>query len=302
MQNYQANDMYVDHMIGSAYQVVKYIAANMEMLNDLSTDLQKLQQYLADIRDILANMPALSEIHGSLSELLIINNNMTHLLNIDSNMGSLLQLAHNLTALLSIPESIAAMDWKPSVRVATTGNIPLSGLPIVDGLQLAVGDRILVKNQTNAVQNGIYIVGAALWARAGESDGANVTSNNMVTVVAGTVNSGKMFRLATIGTITTGTTEQNWVEFAPENTLESNGTGVSLVGTKNGLKLGVKSLVAGSNVTISEDGNGGVVLSATGGGGGGSIGNIGEVIKAILTGNDGILMDSDGNVLFEETV
>jgi hypothetical protein len=51
------------------------------------------------------------------------------------------------------------------VRAATTANITLSGLQTVDGVQLNNGDRILVKNQTNTIQNGIWIAYDSAWAR-----------------------------------------------------------------------------------------------------------------------------------------
>lgn len=53
-----------------------------------------------------------------------------------------------------------------SARVATTGNIQLSGIGIIDGVQLKVGDRVLVKNQVNAEENGVYVVSARNWDRA----------------------------------------------------------------------------------------------------------------------------------------
>ena len=56
-------------------------------------------------------------------------------------------------------------DSKAFVRVATTTNITLSGHPTVDGVQTLDGDRILVKNQTNTVENGIYLIDAGGWTR-----------------------------------------------------------------------------------------------------------------------------------------
>ena len=53
-----------------------------------------------------------------------------------------------------------------SARVATTSNIQLSGIGIIDGVQLKVGDRVLVKNQVNAEENGVYVVSARGWSRA----------------------------------------------------------------------------------------------------------------------------------------
>ncbi|WP_177342488.1 phage tail protein, partial [Pseudomonas sp. NBRC 111143] len=53
-------------------------------------------------------------------------------------------------------ERINMHDVKQSVRVATTVAIELIGLQQIDGVQLAAGDRVLVKDQTDATKNWIY--------------------------------------------------------------------------------------------------------------------------------------------------
>jgi hypothetical protein len=63
--------------------------------------------------------------------------------------------------------------YKPldrAVRVATTANIRLAGVGIVDGVQLRVNDRVLVKNQVDAKRNGVYVVGSGDWNRALDAD------------------------------------------------------------------------------------------------------------------------------------
>lgn len=57
------------------------------------------------------------------------------------------------------------LDTKRSVRVATTAPITLSGLQTIDGVSLAVNDRVLVKNQTDAKTNGIYAAQTDVWLR-----------------------------------------------------------------------------------------------------------------------------------------
>lgn len=86
---------------------------------------------------------------------------------------------------------------KAPVRVATTASITLSGLQTIDGVALAAGDRVLVKNQTYEQKNGIYVAAAGAWSRAKD---AEVSSGNWVsienattTVLQGTTNGGKYF-------------------------------------------------------------------------------------------------------------
>ncbi|MEK0312486.1 hypothetical protein [Cohnella sp. 56] len=104
----------------------------------------------------------------------------------------------------------AAMALKAingSVRAATTNNTTLSGLQTVDGVSLAAGDRVLVKNQTTGSQNGIYIAATGAWTRAADADSsAKLTAGLLVYVREGTLNGGKGFVLSTVGTVTLGTT------------------------------------------------------------------------------------------------
>jgi hypothetical protein len=66
--------------------------------------------------------------------------------------------------------------WKGTVRVTTTEVIDLSGLQTIDGVVLIKGDRVLVKDQTNQIENGIYIVNQLEWQRSDDlPDGSFVT-------------------------------------------------------------------------------------------------------------------------------
>lgn len=55
-------------------------------------------------------------------------------------------------------------------RLATTGNVTLSGLQTIDGVVGADGDRIFVRGQTTAAQNGIYIMTSGAWPRATDAN------------------------------------------------------------------------------------------------------------------------------------
>ena len=99
------------------------------------------------------------------------------------------------------------LDAKQSVRAATVANITLSGAQTIDGVVLTVGDRVLVKDQTGAAQNGIYLVAAQGWTRSADADnGTKLSSGARVAVEEGTVNAGKVWYLATVGAIAVGTT------------------------------------------------------------------------------------------------
>lgn len=106
-----------------------------------------------------------------------------------------------------VANELAKLDNKQSVRAATTGPIALSGAQTIDDVVLAVGNRVLVKDQADAKQNGIYLVAAQAWTRTTDADtGAKLTSGARVYVEVGAANGTRVWYLATAGTITIGTT------------------------------------------------------------------------------------------------
>ena len=95
---------------------------------------------------------------------------------------------------------------KRSVKVATTANITLSGTQTIDGVALVAGDRVLVKDQTAAVENGIYVVSATAWSRSADADTISELAGACVNVDSGTTNGGMRFDTDLKTTDTLGTT------------------------------------------------------------------------------------------------
>jgi phage-related tail fiber protein len=112
----------------------------------------------------------------------------------------------------------SAADSKDSVRVATRSHVPLLGtLSVVDDVELAHRDRVLLAGQNNPTQNGIYawnsITGRLI--RSTDADSLNEVSGGLrVYVEEGTVNAQTHWTLTTPGIITLGVTE---LTFAREN-------------------------------------------------------------------------------------
>lgn len=102
--------------------------------------------------------------------------------------------------------------YKQSVRVATTANITLSGTQTIDGVAVVAGNRVLVKNQTTASQNGIYVVAAGAWTRALDADAADEIGAAVVNVDEGTANGGELWTTTFKTTDVLGTTAMNWFE------------------------------------------------------------------------------------------
>lgn len=139
------------------------------------------------------------------------------------------------------------LDCKFSVRVATTANITLSGTQTIDGVALSVGDRVLVKNQSTASANGIYVVASGAWSRAADADtSAEVTSGLFTFVSEGTVNASTGWVLTTPDPITLGTTALTFTQFSGAGQIV-DGAGLS----KSGNTLSVN--VDDASIEINSD-------------------------------------------------
>ena len=132
------------------------------------------------------------------------------------------------------------LDVKASVRVATTAAINLStdlqAGDVIDGVTLVAGDRVLVKNQGTASENGIYVaVASGAASRSSDANGTadtgELTSGTFTFVEAGTVNFDSGFVISTDGTITVGTTGITWTQFSGAGSFEA-GDGLSKSGTQ----------------------------------------------------------------------
>ncbi len=82
--------------------------------------------------------------------------------------------------------SLASGAFKSPVKAATTANITLSGTQTIDGVALVADDRVLVKNQTTASGNGIYLVKVGAWVRATDFDAWSEIFGTSVIVDQGT--------------------------------------------------------------------------------------------------------------------
>jgi hypothetical protein len=139
------------------------------------------------------------------------------------------------------------LDPKPSVRAATTGPITRSGTQTIDDVTLIAGDRVLVKDQGTASENGIYVVAASTWSRSSDADtDAEVTAGLFTFVEEGTANNNSGWVLATDNPITVGTTALNFVQFSGAGQITA-GDGL----TKSGNTLNVVG--TSSRISVSAD-------------------------------------------------
>jgi hypothetical protein len=124
----------------------------------------------------------------------------------------------------------AGLSWKAPALTATSANITLSGLQTINGVTVAAGDTVLVKDQTNAAQNGIYIASATAWTYSVGGDTWNEYIGAIIFITSGSLNGTAWYCTAQPGG-TLGVTAMNWSNFSVASTYTA-GTGLTLVGTQ----------------------------------------------------------------------
>jgi len=167
-----------------------------------------------------------------------------------------------------------ALDIKDSVRVATTANITIaSDLNVgdtIDGVTLADGDRVLVKDQSTASENGIYVAGSSPVRAADANTSAEVTSGMFCFVEEGTVGGDNGFVLTTNDTITLDTTNLTFVQFSGAgqviagdalsksgNTLNVNDDNITLEVNSDALRIKGITATAVGDIILGAATNGG---------------------------------------------
>ncbi len=167
-------------------------------------------------------------------------------------------------------DSVAnGLDVKASVRVATTANLSVNynngagtltatsnGAIAVDGVTLSLNDRVLVKNQSVAAQNGFYKVtttgsGSAVFVltRTPDADAASeLTSGAFTFTEEGTANADNGYVLSTNGAIVLGTTSINFEQFSGAgqisagNGLTKSGNTIDAVGTADKISVSADAI------------------------------------------------------------
>jgi hypothetical protein len=162
------------------------------------------------------------------------------------------------------------LDAKQSVRCATTANIAnLGAAPVaIDNYTLQTLDRVLVKDQTNPAQNGIYIYSSGTLARASDADAWTELPSAYVWVEQGTVNADTGWICTADSGGTLGTTAVPWTQFSGATEVQPGGgltkTGnVMDVGAGAGLQVNADTVqVANNGITNAMLADGAVNLAS----------------------------------------
>lgn len=151
---------------------------------------------------------------------------------------------------------------KAPVKSATTANITLSGEQTIDSVAIVSGDRVLVKNQTDGIENGIYAANTSTWQREPDWDGArDVAKGTSVYCTDGSTTSSS-WRVTTADPIIPGTTSISFqvvtaqdldfagdsggnlaIDLDTEVLTIAGGTGIDTSGAVNTLTIDIDSTV-----------------------------------------------------------
>ena len=145
-----------------------------------------------------------------------------------------------------VDSAVEGLAWKDSVRVASTANLTITGPgATIDGVTMSANDRVLLKDQTTASQNGLYIWnGAAVsMTRAADANTFAELEQAVVTVEEGT-SAGTSFRQTAVnGTI--DSTSVTWTSFGTSAAAATETTaGVLEIATQSETDTGTDDLRA----------------------------------------------------------
>jgi hypothetical protein len=147
-----------------------------------------------------------------------------------------------------VDNTAQGLDVKDSVKIATTANITLSGTQTIDGEAISADERVLVKNQSTATENGIYLCKAGSWARTDDMAAGSDAAGAFTFVEQGSTYSDVGFVCSSNkGSAVTGTNNLSFTQFS----------GVAGVTAGDGIDK------SGNEISLDLKANGGCVIEST---------------------------------------
>ena len=198
-----------------------------------------------------------------------------------------------------VDNAIQGLKGKSAVLCATTTSITLSGTQTIDGIAVNIGDRVLVKDQSTASQNGIYIVSSGTWTRATDVNTWNNLVGAFVFVEEGTTNADTGWLCAIDPGGTINSTAISWIQFSTagqitaSNLTGTGGTTASVFAQKVGNILQFRQLVTPTGqgaVTLNQETNDIQIIASN------------KIESLNDNASNGILVQVDGNTVTSKTI
>ena len=166
-----------------------------------------------------------------------------------------------------VDDLVAGLKTRIICRAATTANVTLSSDlqngDSLDGITLATGDRVLVKDQSTGSQNGIYtVVASGTASRDTDFDAIGELAGQLVIIQEGTVNAEKMFLCTTDSDASLGSDTITFTVVQPANVGDVTLTGTQTLTNKTLTSPVISDIVSVSNgdINLTPNGTGKVVV------------------------------------------
>ena len=155
-----------------------------------------------------------------------------------------------------VDQAVAGLRTRTIAECASTANVNLAnGLEAgdaIDGVTLVAGDRVLLKNQSTATQNGLYIAvasGAGTASRDPEHDTIAELSGQMIVVNQGSANDNKIFLCTTDNDGSIGSTSITYTQVTPSNSGTVESVGITQSGSE--FTIGNTPITSSGNITLN---------------------------------------------------
>ena len=166
-----------------------------------------------------------------------------------------------------VDDLVAGLKTRIICRAATTANVTLSSDlqngDTLDGITLATGNRVLVKNQSTASQNGVYtVVASGTASRDTDFDAIGELAGQLVIIQEGSTNAEKMFLCTTDSDASLGSDTITFTEVQPANVGDVTLTGTQTLTNKTLTSPVISDIVSVSNgdINLTPNGTGHVTI------------------------------------------
>lgn len=152
-----------------------------------------------------------------------------------------------------------------AVAIVVTTNVALTGLQIIDGYQMLAGDRVLLVNQNNSFQNGVWLAAAGAWARSTDFvTGSTVAAKSALTSLNGTAGRGTQWMLTLAAAVDLAS--QVWVQISCPASWLMAGSGLTTVGLAAAVDVDGTSIEIDAGTGKVQVKNGGITSAKIGAG------------------------------------
>jgi hypothetical protein len=154
-----------------------------------------------------------------------------------------------------VDQAVAGLRTRTIAECASTANVVISSAleagDVIDGVTLVAGDRVLLKDQSTATENGLYLaVASGAASRDPEHDTIAELSGGMVVVNQGTANDNKIFLCTTDTDATLGSTSITYTVITPSNTGTVTSVGVADSGAGE-FTVGSSPITSSGTITLA---------------------------------------------------